>query len=256
MAVNNSKVKSVKTKSRPKWNEDSPRLVLYADFMGFKARVTSSTHEELKGLLLSFNEAFHNRIQPLQMGGYLKFVQFSDSILVVVNGTDSKMFNLITKAAICLMQEALRINFGIKGVIAQGVFSFDESIGLYFGRPLVDAYELHEQLKYYGIVVHHSAENTVKNNIDSNNPYSKKEVFIEKGKVGHYHLCWNLVDTHLAAKDITPLCNSWLDSIEETVSGHPRQYIDRSREVLLNDSKEFKKGKEKDMDNDEGETVK
>lgn len=241
----NSIVSPVSSKTKIKWSEDVPRLILYADFMGFKNRVFSSDHEELKKLLVAFNDSWHKRLQPLQISGNLKFVQFSDSILVVVNGTNAKMFNLITKAAICMMHEALKIKFGIKGVLAQGTFSFDESKGLYFGRPLVDAYLLHEEIKYYGIVVHHSAENTVKNNMSENNPYSKNDIYIEKGKVAHYHLCWNLVDTKLAAKDITPLCNSWLDSIEETVSGTPRQYIDRTRDVIRQDSKDNKENKKK-----------
>lgn len=239
----NSKVSKIRPKAKPKWSEDIPRLILYADFMGFKNRVYSSNHDELKQLLIQFNDSWHKRLQPLQISGELKFVQFSDSILVVVNGTNARMFNLITKAAICMMHEALKINFGIKGVIAQGTFSFDESKGLYFGRPLIDAYLLHEEIKYYGIVVHHSAENTVKNNMSDSNPYSKSEIYIEKGKVGHYHLCWNLVDKTLAPKDITTICNSWLDSIQETVSGNPRQYIDRTREILQKDSKDYQENR-------------
>jgi len=245
--MENSKVNKQRSSTKPKWNEDIPRLILYADFMGFKNRVFSTNHEELKSLLVAFNESWHKKLQPLQISGDLKFVQFSDSILVVANGTNAKMFNLITKAAVCMMHEALRINFGIKGVLAQGVFSFDENKGLYFGRPLVDAYLLHEEIKYYGIVVHHSAENTVKTNNSESNPYSKKDIYIDKGKVAHYHLCWNLVDTLLAAKDITPLCNSWLDAIEETVSGTPRQYIDRTREVIKGDQEEFVRHRENEQ---------
>lgn len=241
----NSTISQIRPKAKTKWSEDIPRLILYADFMGFKNRVFSSNHDELKQLLVSFNDAWHKKLQPLQISGQLKFVQFSDSILVAVNGTNAKMFNLITKAAVCLMHEALRINFGIKGVIAQGTFAFDENKGLYFGRPLVDAYLLHEEIKYYGIVVHHSAENTVKNNLSDSNPYSKSDIYIEKGKVNHYHLCWNLVDKTLAPKDITPICNSWLDSIQETVSGTPRQYIDRTREILQKDSKDYKDSKKR-----------
>lgn len=245
----NSKISPVVKKSKPKWNEDVPRLILYADFMGFKNRVFSTDHSNLKSLLVAFNDSWHRRLQPLQISGDLKFVQFSDSILVVVNGTNSKMFNLISKAATCMMHEALKINFGIKGVIAQGTFSFDESKGLFFGRPLVDAYLLHEELKYYGIVVHHSAENTVKNNISESNPYSKNDIFIEKGKVAHYHLCWNLIDTTLASKDITSICNSWLDAIEETVSGAPRQYIDRTRVVIQKDSEAFRNSHDENAQN-------
>lgn len=247
------KINKQKPVSRPKWNDDVPRLILYADFMGFKNRVFSSSHGELKALLEEFNESWHKKLQPLQIGGNLKFVQFSDSILVVVNGTNEKMFNLITKAAISMMHEALKINFGIKGVMAQGIFSFDESKGLYFGLPLVDAYLLHEEIKYYGIVVHHSAENTVKTNLSNSNPYSKKNIYIEKGKVAHYHLCWNLVDHMLAPKDITDVCNSWLDAIEETVSGAPRQYIDRTREVIKEDKKLYGKFNTDESQNEQGQ---
>ena len=228
---------------KPTWNDEVPRLILYADFMGFKNRVYSSSHNDLKQNLEKFNDAWHKRLEPLQLGGDLKFVQFSDSILVGVNGTSKKMFNLISKAAISMMHESLQIKFGIKGVIAQGIFSFDEKKGLYFGIPLIDAYILHEEIKFYGIVVHHTAENTVKNNLSRNNPYAKNNIYIEKGKVSHYHLCWNLVDTKLAPNDITPTCNSWLDAIEETVSGAPRQYIDRTREIMKNDQSELIKNK-------------
>lgn len=236
MPTRKSKIQRISHRVPLAWNESGDRLILYADFMGFKERVYSTDHEKLRNTLEQFNQAWHNRLQPLQMSGELKFVQFSDSVLVIVNGINARMFNLLTKAAISLMHEALKIHFGIKGVIAQGVFSFDNENGLYFGRPLVDAYLLHEEIKYYGIVVHHTAENTVKNNVSRSNPYSKEDVYIEKGKVAHYHLCWNMLDENLDTKDISVLCNSWLDSIEETVSGHPRQYIDKTREVLKSDS--------------------
>ena len=32
----------------PKWSKDTERLILYADFMGFKNRVLGKPHEELK----------------------------------------------------------------------------------------------------------------------------------------------------------------------------------------------------------------
>lgn len=247
----NKRINAVNTERKPRWDENVPRLVLYADFMGFKSRVFRSGHDELKVILEGFNKRWHNRLKPLQLGGDLKFVQFSDSILVVVNGINTKMFNLISKAAVCMVHEALKIRFGIKGVIAQGLFSFNEETGLYFGRPLVDAYLLQEEIKYYGIVVHHSAESTVKNNLNQSNPYSKKDVYIEKGKVSHYHLCWNLLDETLAPNIITPLCNAWLDAIEETVSGAPRQYIDKTREIIKYDEEVFDMNDE-DSSGDDG----
>lgn len=40
----------------PQWSKDTERLILYADFMGFKNRVLSKTHEDLKKELCEFHE--------------------------------------------------------------------------------------------------------------------------------------------------------------------------------------------------------
>ena len=83
-----------------------------------------------------FIKSFNKKIQPLLKGNYLKYVQFSDSIIIVANGTDSKMFNIITKAAICVMHGAMSHGFPIKGVLTKGRFTFDEEDDLYFGKKV------------------------------------------------------------------------------------------------------------------------
>lgn len=130
----------------PKWSTDTERLILYADFMGFKNQVLGKPHEELKKELIDFHNKWVKRTSPLKAGGHLQFVQFSDSILISVNGIDEKKFNLLSKATICLMHVAMSMQIPIKGVIAQGMFSYDKENELYFGKPLVDAYLLHEEL--------------------------------------------------------------------------------------------------------------
>ena len=52
----------------------------------------------------------------------------------------------------------------IKGALAKGTVACDESKQLYFGKALLDAYLLEENVQYYEIVVHHSAEEQVKTN--------------------------------------------------------------------------------------------
>lgn len=234
------------------WGQDAERLILYADVMGFKSRVLTRTHEELKCEFLEFREAWDARISPLQLNDFLKFVQFSDSMMIVVKGVDEKMFNLLTKAAITLMQIAMEKKFPLKGAIAQGTFGFYSDKQLYFGQPLCDAAVLHDQLKFYGIAVHHSAEKTVRSFTSALLPYSKTPIYIDKGKVCHYHLCWNLLDKTYQSKDITYQCKMWLRTIEESVSGEPRMYVDRTLVVLNNDSLEYKKSnKIQDQDNAE-----
>ncbi len=242
--ISNAKV-SKTPENKIKWDDDADRLILYADIMGFSQRVTYQEHKTLKKDLLSFQKSWKKRIKPLQQGDNLKSVQFSDSILFVVNGTNEKMFNLLTKAAICLMHEALSSGFPIKGVIAQGKFSYDNKNELYFGLPLVNAYHLHSEIYYYGIVVHHSAEQTVKKYLSPSRPYSKTKIFLKSGKTAHYHLSWHLLDLKLAPGDIMNIAYGWLDNIEEKVSGAPRVYVDNTREVLKEDEVKVKVMSEK-----------
>ena len=232
---NKRKIKIERLDKSISWEDDLERLVLYADIMGFSHRVTFNNHEELKQDLKNFKKAWETKIKPLEKGGHLKSVQFSDSILLVVNGTNEKMFNIITKAAVCLMQSAIRLGFPIKGAIAQGKFTYDKTNELYFGLPLVSAYQLHEELNYYGIVVHHSAERTVKKYADATKPYTKTEVYLKKGITSHYHLSWHLLNKDLSAGNIKSDVDKWLDDIEEGVSGAPRIYVDNTRKVVKKD---------------------
>lgn len=229
-----------KSKKYPSWSDSEERLLLYADIMGFKNRVLTLSHEQLKRQLSSFRSDWQKKMEPFKIKDYLRFVQFSDSILIVVNGTDEKMFNLLTKASVCLMHTALEHGFPLKGVISQGKFSFDSENELYFGRPLVDAALLHDELKYYGIVVHHSAEHTVKLFQSDSNPYSNTPISLDGGETSHFHLAWNLLNISYKPENITEKCNEWLSKIEESVSGRPRIYVDKTRKILLNDSERFK----------------
>ena len=101
-------IENVNRREKLACDDDVERLVLYADFMGFKNRVYSMEHARLKKMVEAFNFSWRNRLRSLHAGEDLKFVQFSDSILMVANGSDNAMFNLLTKAAICMMHEALR----------------------------------------------------------------------------------------------------------------------------------------------------
>ena len=223
------------TDKKTEWKDGAKRLVLYADLMGFSHRVTFSKHKDLKKELQEFKTFWQKRITPLEKSDHIKSVQFSDSILVVANGTNKKMFNLITKAAVCLMQSAIKLKFPIKGVLAQGEFSYDIDNELYFGLPLVEAYQLHNEMHYYGIVVHHSAEPIVKKYSEAKNPYTKMTIPLKSGKASHYHLSWYSLDETLSHKNIKQYVNDWLDKIEEGVSGTPRIYVDNTRDVISND---------------------
>lgn len=149
------------------------------------------------------------------------------------------MVNLVTKAGVILIHEAMKAKFPIKGVLSQGMFTYDKDNELYFGRPLVNASLLHDELYYYGIVVHHSAEKIIKNNISVDCPYIISPVNLKKGQTSHYHLVWNMLNINLSPGNIADKAIKWLEEIQESVSGAPRIYIDNTISLIKLDSKNF-----------------
>lgn len=133
----------------------------------------------------------------------------------------------------------MKAEFPIKGVLSQGMFTYDKDNELYFGRPFVNASLLHDELYYYGIVVHHSAEKIIKDNISVDCPYGISPINLKKGKTSHYHLIWNMLKINLSPGDITDSAVKWLEKIQESVSGAPRIYIDNTISIIKSDSENF-----------------
>lgn len=229
------------------------KYVLYADIMGFKDRVVRTKHEDLKKELKGLRTKLENWFKPfVEKVETFKVSFFSDSILIVDENT-REGFNRISKAAAGLMQVSLEYKFPINGVIAKGEFTYEEVKQLFFGRAIVDAYLLQQDVHYYGIVAHHTVEEDIKalsngwmeNNrkIKKKNPYVLSPVPLKSGKTSHYHLAYNLISTKRAIGKEVKATNkkiiSWLEEISGTVSGTPRIYVDNTLQVLKEDLRLF-----------------
>lgn len=139
-------------KETHEWNENSDHIVLFMDIMGFKDRVMRMGHKELLEKMIEFKEK-NDRLKPLlqdKNGELLRMVQFSDSIIIASLDDSKSALNKIVKAGVVLMQNALETGFALKGAIAKGPLTFDSGSGIYFGRSIIDAYLLEEELKFYG----------------------------------------------------------------------------------------------------------
>lgn len=223
------------------WSDKNDRFVLYLDIMGFKERVNRCETEDLKNDLMSFKTK-NNKLKPLLKSktkdgenDLLKMAQFSDSIVVISRSNTKDDLNRICKAAVILMQTAMESKFALRGAIAMGQMVFDESNQLFFGKALVNAYLLEEQLAYYGVVFHESVEEIVKNALASEviyYPIKDDEVPLKGGKSKHYHVAWYLMTKALSKGDISEDAMSWLDNLRTTVSGTPRIYLDNTRKVV------------------------
>lgn len=244
------------------WNDNEDRFVLYLDIMGFKERVSRQDTEKLKKDLMSFKTK-NKKLKPLLKSkdnqDLLKMTQFSDSIVVTSPSNTKEDLNRICRAAVILMQTAMETTFALRGSIALGSMVFDETNQLFFGKALVDAYLLEQQLAYYGIVFHESAEKIILSAmqekeihlpiIDEETNLSamqKKEIYLpiideevplKNGKSSHFHIAWYLMDKKLKEGNISDDAIQWLKTLRTTVSGTPRIYLDNTNRTSSTSNK-------------------
>lgn len=221
------------------WQENEEHLVLFMDIMGFKERVTRTRHNDLLKSLIDFKN-LNDRLKPLLSdthGELLRMVQFSDSIIIASMNSDTRSLNRITKAAVVLMQNALESGFALKGAIAKGPLTFDAETGIYFGLPIVDAYLLEEELKFYGVAFHHSVEPLIdeyklkppqRGNQPLYAPIEACKLPLKVGQSSHYCVAYQKMSKILAKEDDSQRLSSLVTNIGKSVSGAPRIYIDNT----------------------------
>ncbi len=202
------------------------RYVVFLDIMGFKDRVARTKHPDLLELLSKFNDEI-TRIIGQFKDSKLQLAQFSDSIVLFSNDTTQNSLMNIARAARGIMQNAIKQGIPLKGAIAQGEITCDMTKQLFFGQALIDAYLLEENVQYYGVLVHHSAEKDAQY---IPNLFRDIKAPLKSGKISHYELSWYADDL----TDIQALeeIKEKLSEIRLSVSDSPRKYIDNTLEVI------------------------
>lgn len=221
------------------------RFVIFLDIMGFKERVARSSAEDLYTELTEFNlditkiiSSFkQNRTESLSEQNNsseamlssnkneIEIAQFSDSIVLFSDDNSRENLLTISEAAKKIMLAAINRDkpIPLKGALAEGIITCDTVKQLFFGQALIDAYLLEENVQYYGIVVHHTAEESVRN-LNNSVLFRNGEVSLKSGKIEHYELIWyNDPETDV---------ESGLDKIRLSVSDYPRKYVDNTRSIL------------------------
>lgn len=207
------------------------RFVTFLDIMGFKDRVARTTHEDLLVQLSEFNRSV--TLQVLRYSDKkIQLAQFSDSIVLFSNDDTPESLETIAKVSRSIMRDAIARQIPLKGAIAQGIITCDVAKQLFFGQALIDAYLLEENIHYYGILAHHSAEQSViQLDKESGNSYFRDiKAPLKSGQIGHYELSW-YADSKKDTETLRKTC-SGLRNIRETVSDAPRKYIDNTLEVI------------------------
>lgn len=220
-----------KLETRIEWSDSNKNhLIFYGDIMGFKNLVATNSHQQMNEKLIKFFDEVDTKSQPL-VGRKMRMMRFSDSILLVTESDKNEDLNRLTKAIIRLMQHGLRTKMPIRGAIARGKLSIDENRQLIFGQALLDAYLLEEELYYYGVAVHHSAEEMVVRNLTSQ-PYHMVDLPMKSGMIPHYQLSYHHMGFSLSPKDVTEEVKRHLAKIQSEVSCRPRLYVKNTIDVL------------------------
>lgn len=227
--------------------QNQKRFVVFLDIMGFKDWVARSTPRDLYKELTEFNRDITTIINsikavPVKKGrkqsdesettlisseeilDNILLAQFSDSIVLFSRDNSRECLSDISHVAKRIMVSAINRErpIPLKGALAEGNITCDMPKQLFFGQALIDAYLLEENVQYYGIVVHHTAEKSV---IDFGNEiFKNSQVPLKSGKINHYELVWY--------DESTDAIKSGLDRIRLSVSDSPRKYVDNTNSII------------------------
>lgn len=115
--------------------------------------------------------------------------------------------------------------------------------GYIFGRSIIDAYLLEEELKFYGVVFHHSVEELIQQYKDippirgkreQKIPVSEYQIHLKSGRSTHYCILYHKLTKVLSEGDYSSTLEKHLKLFSRTVSGSPKIYIDNTLDFIKN----------------------
>lgn len=231
------------------WETKAKRFVVFLDIMGFKDFIYRNPHEVVYEKLLFLSkrkEALEKASESIGkdcLNSAIYSTSFSDSIIMFSKDDSSACFESISAAAAFLVKEALTHYIPIKGGIAYGQITVNKSQQIFFGQPIIDAYEMQEDVYYYGIAAHHTINNylTLHHSDISLWTYNVlyKEILtpLKSGKINHHNINWFEFTTGLSGRNkekghLLPQFNATMCELKSRTSGAPRKYIDNTEAVF------------------------
>lgn len=206
------------------------RFVAFLDIMGFKDRVARNEHDEI----LKELELFQSNISQYvsyHRDANVQLALFSDSILIYSQDDSSDSLHALADITNHIMMYAIQQEkpIPLKGAIAAGRMTCNQIKQLYFGQALIDAFLLEENVKYYGVLVHHSAEKYLQ--LNDFPEFRDVKAPLKGGEISHYELNW--YNTAIKPGEENPkTVDDCLKNLRLTVSDEPRKYIDNTQKVM------------------------
>jgi hypothetical protein len=228
--------------------ETADRFVAYFDIMGFKDMAYRNGHEKISQIIDDLSDTrdlLHDlektlndtlttsdrkskitRITP--DATKIKTALFSDSILLISKSDSIDDANRIIAYSTIPLNMMFSKKIPIKGSLAHGKFTANNEKSKFYGMPLIDAYQLSEEMHFYGALLHHSFEKKLHELDHKLTLIKNKKIPMKSGKITHKFI--NLQSqTSLESTE-----NNWKSGLQEMyldTSGHIRTYIDNTIEA-------------------------
>ncbi len=151
---------------------------------------------------------------------------FSDSIVIYSDDDSPDGAYQIFEYSQLTISKSLASGTLLKGAIAHGEFTADKKYNIYFGIPLIDAFQLEEEMKVSSIILHHTCEKY----IDSLSDPRFEHFFIDtstqlkSGKVRQRHLNWML--------EFKNTDDRFYQTFYNQASGPARIYIENTKDLI------------------------
>jgi hypothetical protein len=232
------KGKTKRQSIRESWTISDYRFVCYIDIMGFKNLVQRNSHDRIYRMMKKVSEALNNTEAAFSTDTENEFddvsitmTTYSDSIMMYSkDNSEENLLNFLSAVG-SLIEDLFLAEIPFRGAVAYGMMTLDFKNSIFFGRPLIDAYLLSEELSFYGVVVHASAES--KMGLKESNAIIEYMCPFKTGASQHY--------TIIPSMDIL----NQFDKLEGSVnllrkktSGGLRKYIDNTIQYLQTVKKE------------------
>lgn len=226
-----------------KWRVKANRFVAFIDIMGFTDMVMRKETKEIHDMMLTMHKIVHSNhgyladgpgVQVHQTVDNVRSTMYSDSIMLYTENDSEREFHLFMMALGGVIANMYMMGIPFKGAIAHGELVIDEVHSIYFGQPIIDAYHLQNEVKFYGVICHDSAERKFfkYRTVSYLNSY---ECPLDKGIATHYVVTPAPI-YFLKAVDNNKLFDG-ISKMRLNTSGHLRKYIENTENFLVEMSK-------------------
>lgn len=225
-------------KRNTNWIPTDNRFVAFFDILGFKDRIMRSSHQDIYKDLENLHSEFdliqtQNVLDEFDTG--VHFVNFSDSFAIFSKSNSIEDFSAFCYITAHSFIKILELNIPVKGAVAYGLCSVNKENRIFFGQPIIDAFQLEEDLNYLGIVCHHTFTkyledfNGDKTKLVSLNKMLKEhKTPLKSGIITHTNIAWYETPGNDDIKKHLELLNNF----RFTMSGSARKYLDNTIGII------------------------